>query len=363
MIRSGLVCVLLAGFAWGQAEKANLPASVPETPIQDHAAAKIPSVDKAADNLPPDYPVITIAGLCDYAKTGKVFDPKCKWAVTRAEFDLMVKVTKPGTKPEARRSLAKPYIQNLIESQKALEMGYDKLPHFESRVEVLRLLFYSTALNRELEDKEWKGVTDKEIADYYQNNPGEFVVADVERVFLPRFPPDEKPGEKLTDAEKQKRQEEWDRALKEKADSLRSRAVAGEDFVKLQNDAYAFTGVTQVQGPDSVVLRRMRRRHFDPDQKSVMDLKPGEVSLPLYDETRGYCIFKVDTRGMYDLDPMKPEIHKLFQTERVKHDMQTIQKEATVVYNDAYLGPPSSEDKEVENRNGQLPPPAETSSK
>jgi len=138
---------------------------------------------------------------------------------------------------------------------------------------------------------------------------------------------------------------------------LRARAAAGEDFVKLQNEAYAFTGVAQVQGPQSVLLQHMRRRHFDPDQKSVMDLKIGEVSPPLYDETRGYCIFKMDTKGMLPLDLMKPEIHKMFQSERVKRDMDAIQKEATVVYNDAYMGPPSSEDTEASAPNGSLPPP------
>jgi hypothetical protein len=156
---------------------------------------------------------------------------------------------------------------------------------------------------------------------------------------VPRFPPDEKPGETLNEVEKQKRQQAWDQALKKEADDLRARAVAGENFVRLQNEAYAFTGVTSVSGPQDVTLEGVRRKMFDPDQKSVMDLKPGETSLPLYDETRGYCIFRVNTKSMLPLEKMRPEIHKMFQTERIKSDLEAIQNQARVEYNDAYLGP------------------------
>lgn len=363
IIRSGLVCSLLAGLAWGQTDKTNstVPAQVPTsqvTPVSPDASAPpatLPGQDLAAVSA--DTPVITIAGLCDYASTGKVTDPSCKMVVTRAEFEIMARLARPKDPPQFATDIAHTYIESAEKAQKALQMGLDKKSTYPQRIEVLRLLFYAKMLNRQLEEQEWNKITEKQIEDYYHDNPQEYVIAEVQRIFLPRFPPDEKPGEKLSDAEKQKRQQEWDASLQREADSLRARAVAGEDYLKLQNEAYKFTAVNEVQGPESVVLHNVRRRHFDPDQKSVMDLKPGETSPVLYDPTRGYCIFRVDSKGMIPLVKVRLEIHKMFQTEGIKRDMDAIQSQAKITFNDAYLGPPSQDESDKSASNTAPTPP------
>lgn len=345
MRRCGLVCFLLAGSVWAQTAKtaSSTPAQKAQAPAAPGAAAQ-PAAQPADSSaaVPPDAPVITINGLCDYSATGKFSDPKCKRVITRAEFDLVIELVRPGAKSRYSRDIAHTYVDTLVKGEKGLAMGLDKKPDFAGKLEVLRLLFYAKKLNQIFEDEEWKKVTDKEIEDYYRNNPAEFLVVDIDRIFLPRFEVDDKPNE--SEAEKAKRQQAWDKTLKEKADELRARSVAGGDFLQLQNEAYKFTGVSEVTGPQEVTLKGVRRKMFDPDQRSVMDLKPGETSLPLYDETRGYCIFRVDTKSMLPLEKVRGEIHKMFQMERVKQDMDAVQKEATVVYNDAYLGPESPEE-------------------
>lgn len=349
MTRFGLVCVLLTGLAWGQTGNLSAPAPDQQQNSQASSApASVPAppaghADDSLASVPPDAPVITIPGLCDYAKDGKVNDPKCKTVTTRAEFDLIMKLASPGlSTPPLRRWNARTYVDTVIKAQMALELGLDKDPDFADRVEVLRLLFYAKTLDQTLDDQEWKKVTDKEIEDYYRNNPLEFETADVTRIFLPKFPPDEKPGETLNDAEKQKRQEAWDQTLKEEAEKLHSRALAGGDFAKLQQQAYAFTGVTDIVGPTDVVLKRVRRKMFDQNQHTVMDLKPGEISPVLYDD--GYYIYRMDTKSMLPLEKVRGEIHKKFQTEAIKRDKDAIQHEATVTYNEAYLGPELPED-------------------
>jgi hypothetical protein len=349
MVRYVVVCLLFTGMVWGQAEPAASPVSRQEQANPSAPPASATGSEHAAPvdpgkDLPPDSPVLTVAGLCDYASTGKAFDPKCKTVITRKQFDVITNLLKPGAPPLERRVLAKEYLDILVKSQDALEMGLDKDPNFPDRVEVLRLLFYAKNVDKALNEKEWEGVTEKEIEDEYKNHANEYVMADVSRIFLPRFPPDDDPNEKLTDAEKQKRQDDWDAKLKQEADSLRARALAGEDFLKLQSEAYKLTGVNDVRGPQDIKVPNVLRRNFDPDQKSVMDLKPGEISPVLYDPTRGYCIFRMEDKHLLPLEKVKNMIRKQFEKERVQKDQAAIRAAATITYNDTYLGPASPED-------------------
>jgi hypothetical protein len=368
MIRCLAVCVLLASLALAQSTTTPAP-SAPKPQSQGPAASNAPATpaSQPADDssaLPPDAIVMTFPGLCDYDVSHKFTDPQCKTVVTRAQFDAIVQILHPASTPAGRRIVAGMYTEKLLQTQKALALGLDKTtPHFEERMEVRRLVFYAKKLNETFEQQDWKSVTDKEIEGYYHSHSEEFLSGSVDRIFLPRFPPDEKPGETLSADEKQKRQQEWDQKLKQEADSLRARAVAGEDFLTLQNEAYTFTGVGEVEGPKDVTLKGVRRKMFDPDQKSVMGLQPGEVSQPLYDETRGYCIFRMNTKSMMPLEKVAPEIHKAFQTERMKKDFAAVDKQATITYNDAYLGPAGTEEQNTSaSNNGYIPPPGEADS-
>jgi len=360
VIRSGLVCLLMAGLVWGQTDKTNSTVSAqgppsqvtPVSPNDSAPPATLPGQNLAA--VSPDTPVITIAGLCDYASTGKFTDASCKNVVTRAEFEVLARLVRPKDPPQFATDIARMYIDIAVKSQKALQMGLDKKSTYPQRIEVLRLLFYAKTLDRKFEDDEWAKITPKDIDDYYRNNLPQFEIANVSCIFVPKFPPDEQPGETLTDAEKQARQRAWDQSLKEEAEKLHRRALAGEDFVALQREAYTFTGVTNVVGPTDVTLKNVRRKMFDQNQPAVMDLKVGEISPPLYDD--GYYIYRMDSRSMLPLEKVRGEIHKQFQVEGVKRDKDAIQREATITYNDVYLGPPSEDDSDKSASGAGQPP-------
>jgi hypothetical protein len=64
--------------------------------------------------------------------------------------------------------------------------------------------------------------------------------------------------------------------MKEEADKLRARAVAGEDFTKLQQEAYNFAG--QNLKATATRVDNVAKAHFPPSDASVFDLKVGEVS-------------------------------------------------------------------------------------
>ena len=133
-------------------------------------------------------------------------------------------------------------------------------------------------------------VPPQEIDEYYKKNPEAYEQFSLDRLFIPRYKQaklrtktEAKEPEKLTEeqqkakeaAEKAK-QEQGEQELNKLADSLRERAAAGEDFAKLQKEAFEAAGM-KVDNP-TVNLPKVRRTGLPPAHAAVFDLKVGEVS-------------------------------------------------------------------------------------
>src|SRR5271163_4284555 len=101
-----LVCLLLAGFAYGQAA----PPATPSTPPSAAAAmaGQTPTTPEKAPEakVGPDDPVMTLKGLCaDATLQGDA----CKTVITRAQFEKIADALQPGMTPAFRRQLATRY--------------------------------------------------------------------------------------------------------------------------------------------------------------------------------------------------------------------------------------------------------------
>jgi hypothetical protein len=357
MFRYILICLVLALPACAQTtQKPSMPAPNQGSPSQQPANQDSPNQTPApagtanqlpppkqfpADLVPQDAVIITITGLCNHPAGAKP-PADCKTTMTRAEFEKIVDALKPHAPQGARRLLATTYTQSLIKEQKAKEMGLDKTPDFANRLEVNRLAVSHEALDDAQSVQEWNNVTDKEIEDYYRQNPNEFVEVDVLRVFVPWFEPDENKG--LPEAEREKRDLEWQSKLKVEAEKLRAQAMAGEDFLALQTEAYKFTVVTSEVNQEVITLRHTRRSMLDDALMPMMDLQPGQFSA-LMEEDNGYYIVKGTRRAMLPFDERtKREIRGKFRDQRVSKDKEEIKKLAanSTTYNDSYFGSATS---------------------
>lgn len=337
MLRCALVCLALAVGLVAQ----TAPLADKDPAGQQPTVAPIlpPSGEFPADKVPQDAVIVTITGLCDRSAGAKPLSD-CKTTFTRAEFEKIVDALKPHAPQGARRMLALSYSQSLVKEQKAEEMGLDKSPDFANRLEVNRLLISHEALDDAQDKQEWDNVSDKEIEDYYRNNPAQFISVDAERVFVPWFEPDE--NKSLPAAEKEKRDLEWKRKLKEEADKLHDRAVAGEDFLVLQKEAYKFTDVGSDVSRQVITLPRTRAFMLDSALMPMMDLQTGQVSRVL-PEDNGFYIFKATARVSLPLDERtRREIRGKFRDERVAKDKADLKKlaETSATYNESYFGPP-----------------------
>src|SRR5258707_7225880 len=242
MLFQYLVCLLLAGLAYGQA-------APPATPP---AATPSASADKAPEiRVGPDEGVITLKGFCaDASQQGDA----CKTVITRAQSEKLAETLQPGMSPAIRRQLATAYSRMLRMSAAAEKRGLEKTPKFDEMLYFARMQILSQELSRALQEDSGK-VTDGDIGDYYKKNEPSYEQAGLARIFVPRAKqivnPVVKPkvgaktGAKASAAastnqpptEAQKKASE--EAMTKLAATLRARAAKGEDTDKLQKEAYA----------------------------------------------------------------------------------------------------------------------------
>jgi hypothetical protein len=370
MYKSWVLCVFLGALAWGQAQPGTAQAP-------GAAKAPAPAADVAESAV-----VLTIKGVCPATPgaaaasktgTGKTTaasarkPANCKTDITRAQFEKIAASVSPAptVTPQLKRQLegALPRIMAMSEAAKA--KGLDKSPRVLERLKLDKMQVLATELQRTAQEEADK-VPPAKITEYYKNNPEAYEQFSLDRLFVPRFKqaePDKdqpKEPEKLTeeqqkakDAAEQAKREQGEQDLNKLADSLRERAVAGEDFAKLQKEAFDAAG-TKVANP-TVNLPKVRRTGLPPAHAAVFDLKVGEVSAVINDNG-GHYIYKVVSKEVLPLDPqIETEIHNRLKTERLKEMMDKYTNSFQAVPNEAYFGPAGPEGPGGRPP-GQLPP-------
>jgi parvulin-like peptidyl-prolyl isomerase len=347
MIDRVAVCLLLASLAWGQA--AGKPAAAPgapsKAPASTSSAAPAANAPEATTPTPaevaPNAAVITLPGVCDNPSADQSKAADCKTVVTRAEFEqLLEAINQAHMPPPVRRQLANQYAMLVVMANEAHKMGVDKGPKFEQQLRIQRMQAMATQLRQALQEKAGE-VPDKDIEDYYHKNAASYEQASVQRLFIPhsRQLDTSKDKEKPTEAETKKRQEEGDAAMKTEAEALQKRAAAGEDFNKLEEEAFTFAGL-KAKAPQTS-MENLRRASLPPTQAAVFDLKTGEVS-PLIADPSGYFIFKMGEKQTMSLESAKEEIHNTLRAQRLQESMQSIQQSAKPTLNDAYFAMPEA---------------------
>jgi hypothetical protein len=363
MRNSWLLCVLLGTLAWGQAQtEGTMTPPAQASPAQaPGTASKTPA---PAAELPEDTVVLTIKGVCPAAPKAAVAakpagakatavpakkPANCKTEITRAQFESIANGLSANVTPQMKRQLEQVLPRFMAMSDIAKEKGLDKTPQFKQTLRVATMQILTTQLQRQVQEEADKVPAEK-IAAYYKDNPEAYEQFSLDRLFIPRNKqPDAddkeeaKEPEKLTE-EQQKAKEATEKAKQEKgeqeltklADSLRERAAAGEDFAKLQKEAFDAAG-TKVENP-TVNLPKVRRTGLPPAHVGVFDLKVGEVSAVISDNG-GHYIYKVVSKEVLPLDQVKEEIHNKLKSERLKEMMDAYTNSFQAIPNEAYFGP------------------------
>jgi hypothetical protein len=365
MRKSWLLCVLLGTLAWGQAA----PATPPPTPAAQapgamQAARPAPPPDTSAD-VPDDAPVITVTGACSApakpAAKGDAATAKpaaktpaadCKTVITKAQFESLAKAVAPNMNPQVKRQLSSVLPRIIGQSAEAKKRGIQNTPQYKETLKFAEMQILSQQLQRKIQD-DAATVPQSDIDAYYSKNPEAFQQFNLDRLFIPRTKQadaaskeDHEKEENLTDEQKKAKQDEEkakteanEQQMTKLADDLRVRAAAGEDFVKLQKEAFDAAGM-KIESP-TVNLPKVRRTGLPPAHSAVFDLKAGDVSQVISDNG-GHYIYKVISTDELPLDQVKDEIHNKLQNERQHDLMDKITNSYKVDVNEKYFGAASA---------------------
>ena len=358
-----LAVLLLGSLAVGQATP-NASSKAGTAPAQAAEQSKTVKPDSGA-SVPATAAVITINGVCDSptsgAKTKAAAKPTtCKTVITRAQFEELSNALQPNMNPAMKRRLADVYPKMLVMAHEAKRRGLESDPKYKQVLQFARLQILSQELSKTLKEEADK-VPDSDIQKYYAENTAAFQQADLKRIFVPKIKQNESSDEEAEDSEKpaaqsasataqkpaepqksgeqkkvdQEAQKKADEeAMKKLADSLRTRAVAGEDFEKLQKEAFDAAGVKGT--PPSTSIGKLTPNEVPVNHRAVLDLKPGAVS-DIITEPNGYYIYKVVAKATKPLEQAKDQIRATLAQQRMQDAVQKIQDEAKTELNETYF--------------------------
>jgi hypothetical protein len=383
MSKSWLMCVLLGTLAWGQAQPGTpLPSSgaapaastggQAQTPAPAAQPAQAPAAGNAAPapaaapapEVAPTAPVLTIKGVCPAtapkaktaapgtkspaaAKEPAKSSANCETVITRAEFEKMASGIAPNMTPQLKRQLASVYPRLLVMSQEAEKHGLQNSPQYKEGMKFARMQILTKELQRSIQEEAEK-VSQQDIADYYKKNPEAYQQSSLERLYVPltkqaaeeaeanEKKDSEKEPEKDTEQQEKAKQEQDEQEMSKLAESLRARASAGEDFAKLQKEA--FTAAARKVEPPTVSMPKVRRTGLPSSHAAVFDLKPGEVS-GVFSDAGGHSVYKLVSKEQVPLDQVKEEIRGILRTQRMRDAMDKVQNSFKTETNEAYFGP------------------------
>ena len=337
MVRYTMICLLLCTFALGQEAKPTPAPKAAAKPTAESAkpastpAAKVPT----ATNAVPDAPVITIPGICEKKPVKTAPASACQTVITKSEFEKLINAAQPNMPQASRRRFADSYVMGLILANEAHKNGLDKGPNYETTMKLMRTQVLAQQQYAAMQ-KEAALVPEQDIADYYHAKLADYEEANISLINIPSTKQIE--GEdKLSAEDKAKQQKESEAAMKKLADDLRARAVAGEDFAKLQEEAFQTAGI-KTKVPNTS-MGKTRRSALPAKFASIMDMKSGEVS-PLISDQGAYLIIKIEAKETEPLDKVHDQIKTLLEKQKMQDNMKHIQTSVTPIIDEKYFEVP-----------------------
>ena len=332
-----LISVMCLGSLIATGQTTSSQPSPPGTSGQKSSAtAKSPSAqpkEAQSKDAGSNTAVITIKGLCSAAAsraaTSKTAGASaaaksaaCETVVTRKQLELLIDSVRPNLPAAQRRMLAQQYAELLIMANAGSKAGLEKDPNVQEQIRLSKLQVLASSYSREIQRKEAE-VPQADIEKYYQENAAKYEQAKLLRIYVPMVVTEEgKPPDTA--------------ATKALAEKLQQRAAAGEDFDKLQKEA--FTDAKSKGTAPSVDMGERRRGTLPAKEAdTVFALKAGEVSPPL-EEASGFSVYKVVSKDRVPLDKVHDEIKSALGRERFRERMEQVRNSLKPTYNEAYFG-------------------------
>jgi peptidyl-prolyl cis-trans isomerase C len=249
--------------------------------------------------------------------------------ITAGEFDQLIDALPEQARAQVRgarkRQFADQLVQVKIMYQEAHRRKLDENPTVQRQIELQKenllasLLLQDMTANAQVDDTTAQQYYEQHKADYESVHARHILI----RVKGSQLPI--QPGKKeLNDEE----------GLA-KAQEIRKKLVAGEDFAELAK-AESDDVRSGANGGDLGSLKHNQTMPaFD---KAVLSLPAGQLSEPVK-TPYGYHLIKVEQHEMKSFAEVKADVAKKVRPELAHSAMENLQKQTTVVLNDSYFGP------------------------
>ncbi len=281
-----------------------------------------------AESAATSAPVVTLEGVCRERQP----QGACKTEITREDLDAFVNDFAPGEKEGARARLAVQYARTLAFSAFAEQLGLEKDPALAKElafeIKMVRMRLLATAFLRNLQ-KQSPAMAETETEKYYEIHKDEYEQILVRRLAVPFEVPTET-GRPLERS-----------AVRAEMEALRNRALAGEDFSRLQADAYKDLHIQAAPPPVNVVT--VRRDSFQGEEAKALDQKPGEIS-PVVDTAAALVVIKVESKGVLPLESVRAQVMAALYRDRLQTEVSALAKRVKSQFDLQYLEIPAQPD-------------------
>jgi hypothetical protein len=253
---------------------------------------------------------------------------KCKTVITREEFEELIDAINPRMIKLERHQLAENYGKMLALENDALRRGLDKKPEMQALLRYVRASALGGGAYRQVLREAGENEPEQ-VEKFYKENQASYDRYTLQRLFIPAV----KQQRQAKSLETISEQEDGAKSLKEMkalAENMRGRAVAGEDFTKLQKEAFQQSGI---QGDPAVEVTDVMRGALPKDHNQVFDLTAGTTS-PVIEDATGYYIYKMVSKRTPDLDSVREQVAIEMENQRTAAAMKKIE---TVKVNENYF--------------------------
>lgn len=356
MIRNILIFILATAAMWGQTQSpapppstaqpspsATTPAPQPATPPSPQITLKPgtpPAQPESASKVAPTAAVITIKGICNNGPAKRPASTAtrktapaaaatgtCQTVISREEFEKLIQSVNPNLPPAMRRNVAQAYVELMAFAQAAEKAGVENDPKFKEQIRLMRLQALASIYRRDLEDKS-KNASPQDIQAYYSQNLPKYEEIKLDRIFIPA----KNPSSPAKD--------DWEKKAEQAANDIHDRAAKGEDFEKLQKEAYTTLGLT-IAPPNTSVGTRRRGMLAPAEEQELFALKAGDVSK-VEQEPAGFIIYKVESKQTLSQDQVKDEISRELSRQKMESQMKSVTSSVKADFNDQYFSAPNT---------------------
>jgi parvulin-like peptidyl-prolyl isomerase len=250
------------------------------------------------------------------------------WTITAAQFDQIIDALPEQYRSVARGSGRKQLADNIVRIEVLAQEGkrrkLDQSPAYRTQS-----MFQDTNILANMTYEEIGKNTKLDEADvrkYFEAHKAEFEQIHARHILIrvQGSPAAVRPGQKdLTEAE----------ALA-KAQDLRKRIQAGEDFAQLAQQESDDTG-SGAKGGD---LGSFRHGQMVPSfEQAAFAMQPGDLSEPVKTQF-GYHLIKIEAKESKSFEDVRPEMERRMRPEQAQKTVEAMQKKSQVVLDPDFFG-------------------------